>query len=1085
LVKWATPVGFAEVFVGCVMLVIAMYSGPFEMKVLSGTYWFVAMCTLSVLGTWYLDSRILGRHFREALTGSKEASSEMREAVAKPSRSYAWVIAIVTPTVVAACAYLVYSVVAEGETFVVYADHTFRIERGSPIRYGTDGPVIGEILSWSNTDDPRGRFALKGKITNERIAARLLRKSTLVFPEMESGEGIHREGLDLYFRLRALVMWESDPQAPPHREFTLQTDHPPDRRVEWDDVFVRVRGRYLGDKVPYGTMAVSHDDGEVAMVWQTSTQGPDGDWVRTEEDPGDQESGGGSVTLCIFDHKKADSCPYSHAGTTWWIPAFQVQGLRVKHAEGAVGKKKILVAGDPAGPAKTVFDFRGEVPPEQLPRHDDLRVVVEWESIGGLKVGSPVKNASVPGIIYDIRRPGGGGKFRVTLNYSIHQDEKIPEACEGASYYRARPKTKRLSMEYIEAAFEEYVLVSGGDPDGESVLDFVGREELPPDPLPKWKDTRLVVYWPHAKQLEVGAPLFGSGGRNGVVHEMTWGRVKLNDIERDMWRVVVVITDSLDPNTLPETREGTEVFLATLQTWRMEELKHVEAGVKGTFVWLVPGDPAGEPLPKIEMEGQEVCWVEGRLEPPPHPLVSHDTPAIFLDIADGQGLLRRAPVTLGGAEQIAEIDSWVPSPEPGMARARVLVWDQLELATNASSRYYPDYAQLGPGGPHGTLAIRGTTRNLVAGTSIQLVPDPAYPGAPGQQVFRLQNEPPPLTIFRPRHGDKRFFLDSSARVPTHLPAFTPILHEGGIAGYVWTGGTGKIEVRIKKKYFPRVRRSRTIFFLEKNVEASFGLLGGAQFEADVGALIRQAVAGGPAIVFRTAQDCGGQAPPDSTFILYAEQPEECENWHCTIPLAEEGSERNTVARLKPVPVIFSWKKKGMNPFRSSGEYSGLGFAVDSGWVVAPKECLQPDVPDKDLDPEETDFTIGGKRYTRRSPKYEQVAPGVVAFKVKPQGSTLPFFPLEELGHIASRRDLSIKLGPGPSDGRFVPVHLIKVEKGVWQVDSRMKCQPDWHGAPVVDKQSGRVVGLLLSADGSKNAVIAPFSEQIKTRLRRT
>ena len=104
-----------------------------------------------------------------------------------------------------------------------------------------------------------------------------------------------------------------------------------------------------------------------------------------------------------------------------------------------------------------------------------------------------------------------------------------------------------------------------------------------------------------------------------------------------------------------------------------------------------------------------------------------------------------------------------------------------------------------------------------------------------------------------------------------------------------------------------------VFFLEKNVEASFGLLGGAQFEANVGSLIRQAVAGGPAIVFCTAQDCGGQAPPDTTFILHAEQPEECENWRCTIPLAEAGTEGTSAARLKPVPIVFSWKKKGINP----------------------------------------------------------------------------------------------------------------------------------------------------------------------------
>ena len=318
------------------------------------------------------------------------------------------------------------------------------------------------------------------------------------------------------------------------------------------------------------------------------------------------------------------------------------------------------------------------------------------------------------------------------------------------------------------------------------------------------------------------------------------------------------------------------------------------------------------------------------------------------------------------------------------------------------------------------------------------------------------NEPPVVESREP--GDLEIML--TAPELGSLRRGAPVMYRqvtvGTILSVGLTSDAGSVEARVHvDKAYTQLIRERTEFWDVGGIDATVGLAGVSVRIENLEALL----AGGVALA--TPPEAGEPVRTGHRFALAAAPPDGHLSWQ---PLAVIGSSLLPAGAPLPRPVraTVAWKQ-------------GLLIARQhwrEGWVLQTDEGL--------LGP--ADLLVPGPRAERETSILE-VAGTVIPLDASPLWSSggLAVFEWDLMTPVwpAGRR----RQGESPEDCLAIgdptaaPMPLAAArlvpDGGAWAVDPAVSVDASWHGAAVVARIDGYLVGILLVEDGTARVALLP------------
>lgn len=354
--------------------------------------------------------------------------------------------------------------------------------------------------------------------------------------------------------------------------------------------------------------------------------------------------------------------------------------------------------------------------------------------------------------------------------------------------------------------------------------------------------------------------------------------------------------------------------------------------------------------------------------------------------------------------------------------------------------------------------------NLAEVAGLETIIGPRYlavlPGEGERKRNFVGLEAPPV-VSHLEPGDIEIVLEASRR--GGIRAGAPLTYRQVPIGTVLSVGlasdAGAVEVRVhvRKAYVQLIRRDSR-FWNVSGLNAQFGL-GGVSLDVDS---LETLFAGG--IALATPPDAGDVVHNGHRFPLFEKADEEWLTWS---PLVAIGSSFLPPGTAMPAPSRIVLTRKSGGWLRSDRSFSGWGLQTDRG-LLGPADLL-----DRKGDDETGSYVL-------------EVAGQPVPLQAAPAWSE---------GGLA-QRDVHVADSVWPSDRLRVPsdpedciavadpngaplplaASRLTLEDGAWMIDSGIAMDVAWHGACVLSRQDGRIVGLVLVDNGGPR--VALISERL-------
>ncbi len=334
----------------------------------------------------------------------------------------------------------------------------------------------------------------------------------------------------------------------------------------------------------------------------------------------------------------------------------------------------------------------------------------------------------------------------------------------------------------------------------------------------------------------------------------------------------------------------------------------------------------------------------------------------------------------------------------------------------------------------------------------------ALPGQGARQHrFLGLAEPPVVDAVEP--GDLEIILSANRRGSLRRGA--PVTYREVRVGTVLSvglasdGGTVEARVHIERAYVQLIR-PQTRFWRVGGVEARVGLTG-VSFQLES---LETLLGGGVALA--TPPDAGDVVRTGHRFELESRPPQDRFEWQ---PLVVIGSSMLPPGAPLPNPrrAKVVWKKGRW----ISRERSRQGWVLQTpDGVLGPADLLEPD---EDADRETVVLEVAGTVLPLDAdPIWAEGGLALVAADV-----TETRWPTQR--RRSPRGEPEDCLAVGDPIAAPLPLAAARLESrdGAWVVDPAISVDDDWHGASVVARADGYLVGLLLVDDGTAKVALLP------------
>lgn len=292
-------------------------------------------------------------------------------------------------------------------------------------------------------------------------------------------------------------------------------------------------------------------------------------------------------------------------------------------------------------------------------------------------------------------------------------------------------------------------------------------------------------------------------------------------------------------------------------------------------------------------------------------------------------------------------------------------------------------------------------------------------------------------------------LNAGARVTYRQVAIGTILSVG------LASDAGAVEARVHfPKAYAQLIRTNSVFWNAGGVEADIGFRGVTiQMES-----IQSIIAGG--IAMATPTVAGEPVRTGHRFLLSAAPPKDWQSWR---PSLMVGSDFLPPGEPRPVPLraVVGWKEGRW--IKSAESLGGWVLAVDH-WLIGPADMLAPDT---DRAGKEFVLEVAGDPIPLPE-KPDWSGDHVAAISVR---LARPSWPRHKVAVMTEAEDCVI-IGDPSAPPLPVAASRLQRDESRWRIDPAVAVDQAWHGASVVSRESGLVVGMVIVQE--ENAFVAPI-----------
>ncbi|MCH8314348.1 MAG: MCE family protein [Planctomycetes bacterium] len=372
---------------------------------------------------------------------------------------------------------------------------------------------------------------------------------------------------------------------------------------------------------------------------------------------------------------------------------------------------------------------------------------------------------------------------------------------------------------------------------------------------------------------------------------------------------------------------------------------------------------------------------------------------------------------------------------------------QADQLAHSGSRFWVVRPQLGLEGVQGLETLMGPRYLAVA------------PGLGAlQRHFIGLNEPPVVETIEP--GDLEIVLQATKRGGLRRGA--PVTYRQVPVGAVLSvglasdGGAVEARVHIEKAYAQLVREG-TRFFSVGGLEADVSLTGVSLEVESLAALLTGGIA------LATPPDAGEIVRTGHRFVMDAQPPEDWLTWQ---PMAVIGNSMLPPGAPLPTPLRarIGWREGRWITRAKSRQ--GWVLQTDDG-LLGPADLLGPN---GDADRETVVLEVAGTVVELESePSWQHGGLALLAEHVTPTS-----WPAQRRRSPSEVEDC---LAVGDPTATPLPLAAARLtaQIGSWAVDPAVPVDESWHGAVVVARSDGFVVGLLLVDDDEARVALIPPS----------
>ncbi len=420
---------------------------------------------------------------------------------------------------------------------------------------------------------------------------------------------------------------------------------------------------------------------------------------------------------------------------------------------------------------------------------------------------------------------------------------------------------------------------------------------------------------------------------------------------------------------------------------------------------------------------------------------------VLLD--EGHGLEPGARVVYSGIT-IGEVREIYLQRELGGIAVKAALLSRASDLARGGSRFWVVRPQVGLSGVAGLETVVGP-RYLAM-----------LPGnGPPQRRFVGLSEPPVIESFDP--GDLEIVLQTTRR--KGLRPGAPVLYRQVIIGTVLSVGLtsdgGSVEARVHiQKAFTELVREQTRFWNAGGLHAQLGLRG-MTIEAES---LDTLLAGGVALA---TPPRGGAVVRNGHRFVVEDKPRD--EWLAWQPMVDIGNPLLPAGAPLPSPLraVKTWRQGLLN-----SEQTLRGWVLQTGFgLLGPADLL---LPTGESEGESPVIEINGRPLSTAL-QHRPIVNGLVLVDIEvtakrwpasrcraPDTPRVPDMP-EDCLAVADPAAPSLPLAAS----RLTP------EDGTWLVDNAIAIDPGWHGAVVVSRSDGKVIGVLLVDEDDTRVALLP------------
>jgi hypothetical protein len=520
------------------------------------------------------------------------------------------------------------------------------------------------------------------------------------------------------------------------------------------------------------------------------------------------------------------------------------------------------------------------------------------------------------------------------------------------------------------------------------------------------------------------------------------GRVESIEMLAQSDRFEVVI--ALDHTASQLAREGSQFWIARPQL-SLSRISGLETVVGASYVGVLPG-PA-ESAPALSFEG---------LESPPI-LTEASGLEISIRFSQGHGLTPGDPLKYRGIV-VGEVVEVSLGDDLASVTAKVRVAESARGMARAGSQFWIARPEIGISG------VRGLD-TVVGGRYMAVLPGPE--GAMPTSAFEGLERPPALD--ERTEGGLEVLLEGTDR--GGLEPGSPVLYRGIAVGRVTSVGLSSDAVRVEAGVYvePQYRlliRDNTRFWATSGVGLNLGWSG---LQLDVESLSTLASGG---VALATPEPPGRTVETGHRFSLSAEPEAEWKTWQPSLPTGSSLLPGQlTIPR--PLRVSQTWQEEGLLGTVRDRQRDGWSLFLDSGRLLGPASLLT--ATDAAI-PGSVKLSLEGKQWVLQAGAAGGPAT-LATYRLEPVDPVLAggAWPVARCRVPNSPED-ALVISDGRTSERALAASRMTVKENHWEVDPSLPFSEQWHGAAVVSRRDGALIGLLCCP--SPPAIVAPLTDDL-------